>query len=165
MHGSDITKLYSKFDFLVTIVFLVIQAWIKRNYPLKLMKNRVNRRVEMTFISMIGKTVRDNTSDHLWIYFGSYYVLLDGLAYHKQLYFSASITFLINHHAPGTLTLVNPVNNILMVTRTDLGAPLWSVRDRGRRFTMGYDYFLCIFGRPTVKNHREGFAPRFRGLR
>ena len=55
MHGSepDITKLYSKFDFLVSHCFSIVfetfsyddSAWIKGNSPLKSMKNRVNRRV------------------------------------------------------------------------------------------------------------------------
>ena len=65
----------------------------KGKSPLKSMKNIVNRRFEMKFISMIGKTVRDNTSGHLWTYLGSYYALLDGLTYHKQLFFSRPLHF------------------------------------------------------------------------
>ena len=66
---------------------MMIQAWIKEIDEFIMF--------EMKFMSMIGKTVRDNTSDQKLIYLGPYYVILDGLTYHKQLYFSASIAFLL----------------------------------------------------------------------
>ena len=79
---------------------MVIQAWMKGNSPLKSLKIEQIVMFEMKFISMIWKTVWDNTSDHLWTYLASYYTLLDGLAYRKQLFVSRfHYISLIKHHA------------------------------------------------------------------